>query len=131
MPDKVILIKEKKTWEALDYCRAKHRDLVSITGRHQQRWVQESARMANTEFVWLGMRYTCTLDLWFSVSDRLVCYDNWAPDELAECGMASVMESGTKKLPMKSLISSVLSKPIGIFTATSSLFSNVSALWVY
>ncbi|KAI4808623.1 hypothetical protein KUCAC02_000676 [Chaenocephalus aceratus] len=67
--DKVILIKEKKTWdEALDYCRAKHRDLVSITDRHQQRWVEKRAKMAETAFVWLGMRYTCTLDLWFWVT---------------------------------------------------------------
>ncbi|KAK1889999.1 Macrophage mannose receptor 1 [Dissostichus eleginoides] len=91
--DKVILIKESKTWdEALDHCRANHRDLVSITDRHQQRWVQEKAEMADTEFVWLGMRYTCTLDLWFWVIDRLVCYDNWAPQEMAECGMAAVMK---------------------------------------
>ncbi|XP_034071997.1 C-type mannose receptor 2-like [Gymnodraco acuticeps] len=95
--DKVILIKEKKTWdEALTYCREKHHDLVSITDRHQQRWVQERAKMADTEFVWLGMRYTCTLDLWFWVIDRLVCYDNWATDEEAECGMAAVMERDGK-----------------------------------
>ncbi|KAK1889852.1 Macrophage mannose receptor 1 [Dissostichus eleginoides] len=91
--DKVILIKEKKTWdEALTYCREKHHDLVSITDRHQQRWVQERAKMADTEFVWLGMRYTCTLDLWFWVSDRRVCYDNWAPDQMDDCGTAGVME---------------------------------------
>nr|XP_033934886.1 macrophage mannose receptor 1-like [Pseudochaenichthys georgianus] len=94
--DKVILIKEKKTWdEALTYCREKHHDLVSITDSHQQRWVQETAKMADTEFVWLGMRYTCTLDLWFWVIDRLVCYDNWAKQEKTRqvhCDMAAVME---------------------------------------
>ncbi|KAI4790303.1 hypothetical protein KUCAC02_034709 [Chaenocephalus aceratus] len=94
--DKVILIKENKTWdEALTYCREKHHDLVSITDRHQQRWVQEKAKMADTEFVWLGMRYTCTLDLWFWVIDRLVCYDNWAKQEKTRqvhCDMATVME---------------------------------------
>ncbi|KAI4788942.1 hypothetical protein KUCAC02_035531 [Chaenocephalus aceratus] len=94
--DKVILIKEKKTWdEALTYCREKHHDLVSITDRHQQRWVQEKAKMADTEFVWLGMRYTCTLDLWFWVIDRLVCYDNWAKQEKTRqvhCDMATVMK---------------------------------------
>nr|XP_033962425.1 macrophage mannose receptor 1-like [Pseudochaenichthys georgianus] len=96
-PDKVILIKENKTWdEALTYCREKHHDLVSITDRHQQRWVQEKAKMADTEFVWLGMHYTCTLDLWFWVIDRLVCYHNWATDELEECGMAAVMERDGK-----------------------------------
>ncbi|XP_034006135.1 C-type mannose receptor 2-like isoform X1 [Trematomus bernacchii] len=94
VPDKVILIKEKKTWdEALTYCRENHRDLVSITDSHQQRWVQERAKMADTEFVWLGMRYTCTLDLWLWVIDRLVCYDHWATDQMDEqCGMAGVME---------------------------------------
>ncbi|KAI4797298.1 hypothetical protein KUCAC02_025194 [Chaenocephalus aceratus] len=94
--DKVILIKEKKTWdEALTYCRENHHDLVSITDRHQQRWVQERDKMADTEFVWLGMRYTCTLDLWFWVIDRLVCYDNWAKQEKTRqvhCDMAAVMK---------------------------------------
>ncbi|KAJ4948770.1 hypothetical protein JOQ06_020293 [Pogonophryne albipinna] len=91
--DKVILINESKTWdEALTYCREKHHDLVSITDSHQQRWVEKRAKMADTEFVWLGMHYTCTLDLWFWVSNRLVCYDNWAQQETAECGMAAVMK---------------------------------------
>ncbi|KAL3046144.1 hypothetical protein OYC64_004202 [Pagothenia borchgrevinki] len=98
--DKVILIKENKTWdEALTYCRENHRDLVSITDRHQQRWVQERAKMADTEFVWLGMRYTCTLDLWFWVIDCLVCYNNWAPEEKTRpvhCDMATVMKRDGK-----------------------------------
>ncbi|XP_034001453.1 macrophage mannose receptor 1-like [Trematomus bernacchii] len=96
--DKVILINESKTWdEALTYCRENHHDLVSITDRHQQRWVQERAKMADTEFVWLGMRYTCTLDLWFWVNDRLVCYHNWAQDNMDEqCGMAGVMKRDGK-----------------------------------
>ncbi|XP_034006134.1 C-type mannose receptor 2-like [Trematomus bernacchii] len=98
--DKVILIKEKKTWdEAVDYCRENHCDLVSITDSHQQRWVQERAKMADTEFVWLGMRYTCTLDLWFWVIDRLVCFNNWAPEEKTrqvQCDMATVMKRDGK-----------------------------------
>ncbi|XP_034006129.1 C-type mannose receptor 2-like [Trematomus bernacchii] len=98
--DKVILIKENKTWdEALTYCRVKHRDLVSITDRHQQRWVQEGAKRADTEFVWLGMRYTCTLDLWFWVIDRLVCYNNWAQEEKTrqvQCDMATTMKRDGK-----------------------------------
>ncbi|KAL3046157.1 hypothetical protein OYC64_004214 [Pagothenia borchgrevinki] len=94
--DKVILIKESKTWdEALTYCRENHRVLVSITDRHQQRWVEKRAKMTDTP-VWLGMRYTCTLDLWFWVSDRLVCYQNWATDEMADCGMAGVMKRDGK-----------------------------------
>ncbi|GLD57321.1 macrophage mannose receptor 1-like protein [Lates japonicus] len=74
--NEVILIKESKTWEeALNYCRENYSDLVSITNPHQQRWVQRRAKKASTPFVWSGLRYTCTLDLWFWVNDQLVCYD--------------------------------------------------------
>ncbi|GLD64720.1 putative C-type lectin domain family 20 member A [Lates japonicus] len=69
--DEVILINESKTWEeALNYCRENHSDLVSITNPHQQRWVQRRAKKASTPLVWLGLRYTCTLDLWFWVNDH-------------------------------------------------------------
>ncbi|KAI4798327.1 hypothetical protein KUCAC02_022132 [Chaenocephalus aceratus] len=96
--DKVILIKEKKTWdEALTYCREKHHDLVSITDRHQQRWVEKRAKMADTEFVWLGMRYTCTLDLSFRVSDRSVCNPNLVPKKkTVRCESAVAMERDGK-----------------------------------
>ncbi|KAK1890265.1 FRAS1-related extracellular matrix protein 1 [Dissostichus eleginoides] len=119
MTDKVILIKENKTWEeALTYCRENHRDLVSITDSHQQRWVQKRAKMADTEFVWLGMRYTCTLDLWFWVSDRSVCNPNLAPKKkTVRCDSAAVMERDGKWY-----------KKADIFTATSSLFSNMYLL---
>ncbi|XP_013763501.1 natural killer cells antigen CD94-like, partial [Pundamilia nyererei] len=76
--DKLILIKENKTWEeALDYCRESHRGLVSITNPYQQRWVEVIAKNASSPFVWLGLRYSCTLDLWFWVNDKLVCYEKW------------------------------------------------------
>ncbi|KAM4537502.1 macrophage mannose receptor 1-like isoform 1-T2 [Odontesthes bonariensis] len=94
--DKVVLIKENKTWEeALYFCRKYYTDLVSITNPHQQRWVQERARNASTALVWLGLRYTCTLDLWFWVSDQLVCYDNWAPNgRFEECDMSATIDRG-------------------------------------
>ncbi|XP_044040845.1 macrophage mannose receptor 1-like [Siniperca chuatsi] len=94
--DKVILIKQNKTWEeALHFCRENHNDLVSITNPDEQRWVQERAKKADTPFVWLGLRYTCTLDLWFWVSDELVCYENWAPDQkMDDCDMSGAMDRG-------------------------------------
>ncbi|XP_038870148.1 L-selectin-like [Salvelinus namaycush] len=53
-------LEENKMWgEALDYCREKHVDLVSV---HSQR-VQQRARRASTDHVWLVLRYTCTLVL--------------------------------------------------------------------
>ncbi|CAB1426983.1 unnamed protein product [Pleuronectes platessa] len=67
--DKMKLIKQEKTWEeALDFCREKHDDLVSITDQKQQEWVKEEVGQAGTDFIWLGLRYTCTLNIWFWVN---------------------------------------------------------------
>ncbi|XP_047449459.1 macrophage mannose receptor 1-like [Mugil cephalus] len=93
--DKVILIKENKTWEeALYYCRDNYNDLVSITNPHQQRWVQERAKKASTPFVWLGLRYSCFLDFWFWCSCEVVNYKNWASDESNDCDMSGAMDTG-------------------------------------
>uniref|UniRef100_A0AAZ1XB69 C-type lectin domain-containing protein n=1 Tax=Oreochromis aureus TaxID=47969 RepID=A0AAZ1XB69_OREAU len=94
--DKLILIKENKTWEeALDYCRKFHRNLVSITNPQEQGWVQDKASNTSSPFVWLGLRYSCTLDLWFWVNDKLVCYEKWSREgKTEECGRAVGMESG-------------------------------------
>ncbi|KAF3697761.1 Macrophage mannose receptor 1 [Channa argus] len=93
--DKVILVNERKTWvEALNYCRKYHHDLVSITNPHEQRWVQERAKDANSPLVWLGLRYSCTLDFWFWVSDKRFSYSNWASKVTDGCDMSAAMETG-------------------------------------
>uniref|UniRef100_A0A668VH02 C-type lectin domain-containing protein n=1 Tax=Oreochromis aureus TaxID=47969 RepID=A0A668VH02_OREAU len=88
--------KENKTWEeALNYCREKHHDLVSISNPEEQRWVQERAKNASTPFVWLGLRYSCTLDLWFWINDNRVCYERWASGGRNEdCDMSAAMTTG-------------------------------------
>uniref|UniRef100_A0A3B5LCL0 C-type lectin domain-containing protein n=1 Tax=Xiphophorus couchianus TaxID=32473 RepID=A0A3B5LCL0_9TELE len=64
--DKVILIKENKTWnEALTY-----------------------SKNASTPFVWIGLRFSCRLNVWFWVCD------NWAWDEQNDCNMFGSMEAG-------------------------------------
>ncbi|XP_039667415.1 macrophage mannose receptor 1-like [Perca fluviatilis] len=92
--DSVILINQSMIWEdALYYCRDHYRDLVSITNLDEQRWVQERAKMASTPYVWLGLRYTCTLDFWFWVSDETVHYKNWGPGEPGDdCNMSGAMD---------------------------------------
>lgn len=42
-------------------------------------WVAARAKRASTSHVWLGLRHTCTVDLWFWVSREGTCYHNWAP----------------------------------------------------
>uniref|UniRef100_A0A3B4ETG9 C-type lectin domain-containing protein n=1 Tax=Pundamilia nyererei TaxID=303518 RepID=A0A3B4ETG9_9CICH len=79
MADKLILISQNQTWEeALNYCRQKHNDLVSIRNSEEQRWVQERAKNASTPFVWLGLYYGCAARLWLWVTDYVVCYERWA-----------------------------------------------------
>ncbi|XP_032438351.1 macrophage mannose receptor 1-like [Xiphophorus hellerii] len=93
--DKLILIKEKMNWEdALYYCRDHHHDLVTITNMDDQIWIQEKVKNASTPFVWTGLRYTCTLDFWFWVSDEVVIYKNWAEGEpMDDCDMSGAMET--------------------------------------
>ncbi|XP_043952846.1 C-type mannose receptor 2-like [Gambusia affinis] len=96
--DKLILVTESKTWEeALNYCREKHHDLVTITNMDDQRWIQEKVKVASTDFVWTGLSYACTLDLWFWVSDEVVSYKNWAEGEpMDDCDMSGAMETRGK-----------------------------------
>ncbi|XP_014882828.1 C-type mannose receptor 2-like [Poecilia latipinna] len=96
--DNMILVKEKMNWEdALYYCRDHHHDLVTITNMDDQRWIQEKVKEASTDYVWMGLRYTCTLDFWFWVSDEVVRYKNWASDEpMDDCDMSGAMETGGK-----------------------------------
>ncbi|XP_019961810.2 macrophage mannose receptor 1-like [Paralichthys olivaceus] len=98
--DKIKLIKQNKTWqEAMDYCREHHNDLISITDVQQQRWVQERAKNAQTEFIWLGLRYTCTLDMWFWVTGEDFIYDNWEscpPTQGCYSGAAMKTDKGYK-----------------------------------
>ncbi|GLD66855.1 uncharacterized protein AKAME5_002941100, partial [Lates japonicus] len=68
------------TWaDALYYCRDRHTDLASILDEEDQDWAVLMAKEAQTHFVWLGLRYTCTLDFWFWVEDHRLEYNNWAP----------------------------------------------------
>uniref|UniRef100_A0A9J8CKR4 Si:dkey-28d5.1 n=1 Tax=Cyprinus carpio carpio TaxID=630221 RepID=A0A9J8CKR4_CYPCA len=78
--DKLIVIRENLTWsEALRYCRQNHVDLVSVHSEEIQREVMNVVKLASTAEVWLGLRYSHILGVWFWVSGETVCYQNWAP----------------------------------------------------
>uniref|UniRef100_A0A674CND5 Macrophage mannose receptor 1-like n=1 Tax=Salmo trutta TaxID=8032 RepID=A0A674CND5_SALTR len=80
--DELVLVTENKTWsEALWHCRDLDMELVSAHNQSIQHWVQKRAKMASSLFVWLGLRYTCTLDFWFWVNGEESCYHNWADRE--------------------------------------------------
>uniref|UniRef100_A0A674CN30 C-type lectin domain-containing protein n=1 Tax=Salmo trutta TaxID=8032 RepID=A0A674CN30_SALTR len=74
--------KKNNTWsEALWHCRDLDMELVSAHNQSIQHWVQQRAKKASSHFVWLGLRYTCTLDFWFWVNGEESCYHNWADRE--------------------------------------------------
>ncbi|KAL1276267.1 hypothetical protein QQF64_035890 [Cirrhinus molitorella] len=78
--DKLILIKDNLTWsEALRYCRQNHEDLVSVNSDEIQHEVMNVVKGASTAAVWLGLRYSRILGIWYWVSGETVCYHNWAP----------------------------------------------------
>ncbi|KAK5615658.1 hypothetical protein CRENBAI_023826 [Crenichthys baileyi] len=83
-------------WEdALYYCRDHNHDLVNTTNLGEQRWVQEKAKKASTDHVWMGLRYTCTLDFWFWVGDEVVSYKDWVSGgQMDDCDMSGAMETG-------------------------------------
>ncbi|XP_056318624.1 macrophage mannose receptor 1-like [Danio aesculapii] len=78
--DKLIVIQQNLSWsEALRYCRQNHVDLVSVQSVEMQRRVMNVVKLASTEAVWLGLRFSHILGIWFWVSGETVCYNNWAP----------------------------------------------------
>ncbi|XP_016360676.1 C-type mannose receptor 2-like [Sinocyclocheilus anshuiensis] len=78
--DKLIVIRENLTWsEALRYCRQNHVDLVSVHSEEIQHEVRNVVKRASTAAVWLGLRHSCTVGIWFWVNGETACYQNWAP----------------------------------------------------
>ncbi|XP_056604716.1 macrophage mannose receptor 1-like [Triplophysa dalaica] len=78
--EKLILIEENLSWtEAVRYCRENHVDLVSVDSEKIQLWAAEVALEASTDSVWLGLRHSCSVGIWFWVNGEIVCYQNWAP----------------------------------------------------
>ncbi|XP_047192056.1 macrophage mannose receptor 1 isoform X2 [Scophthalmus maximus] len=94
--DGMILIRENKTWEdAWIYCRENYEDLVSITDARQLELIAARAKMADTDHVWLGLRYSCTLDLWFWVTGERFSYNRFdSNQESNRCNAAIAMEMG-------------------------------------
>ncbi|XP_064202003.1 macrophage mannose receptor 1-like [Anguilla rostrata] len=115
--DNLILVQENKTWdEALEHCRRYHDDLVS--SETVEHWVKRRARNATTASVWLGVRYSCALQVWHWVSGEVLCYPSWASeDRESECGHRGAIESGGGQrqvsLPKTERLNFICSKRLG------------------
>ncbi|KAG7242434.1 hypothetical protein INR49_022823 [Caranx melampygus] len=72
--DNVILVKENKTWEeALEHCRALNAqyELVSVVPGTEHDFVMTKVTPANTEEVWIGLRYLAGGWLWVNGANVL------------------------------------------------------------
>ncbi|XP_018601499.1 lithostathine-1-beta-like [Scleropages formosus] len=86
------------TWnEAQSYCRENNVDLVSVYSEEIQNWVERMVRSATSSHVWLGLRFSCRLKLWFWVTGSVACYQNWVPGNgsgAGHCGNTGAVQSG-------------------------------------
>ncbi|XP_014880770.1 C-type mannose receptor 2-like [Poecilia latipinna] len=95
--DKLILIKEAMNWEdALTYCRGHHHDLVTITNMDEQKQIQEKVKEASTDYVWLGLRFSCRLSVWFWVCPPTGYENKTSAGQTSDCHMYGAMETGGK-----------------------------------
>uniref|UniRef100_A0AAQ6ISH4 C-type lectin domain-containing protein n=1 Tax=Anabas testudineus TaxID=64144 RepID=A0AAQ6ISH4_ANATE len=90
----LMLIKENKTWvDALSYCRTLNMHLAYISDIEVQAKAAFESTQSNSPFVWLGLRYTCTLDFWFWINGHSLDYTNWSTHTEKECDMSAAMET--------------------------------------
>ncbi|XP_014827212.1 PREDICTED: secretory phospholipase A2 receptor-like [Poecilia mexicana] len=90
--DKVILVKENMNWsKALNHCRTHHHDLVTITNMDDQRWIQEKVKEASTDYVWMGLRFNCTLNFWFWVCPGMTTF-NISDGATDDCNISGCMD---------------------------------------
>ncbi|KAA0724071.1 C-type lectin domain family 10 member A MMGL [Triplophysa tibetana] len=94
--DRLILIKENLTWsEALKYCRENHMDLFSVHLNMSEKNLNTVVQHASTREVWLGLRHSCIVGIWFWVSGEIVCDEKWADgNEPAVDNCETVTRSG-------------------------------------
>ncbi|KAL6112491.1 uncharacterized protein ACO6RY_09241 [Pungitius sinensis] len=80
----LVLVKENQTWEgAMERCRQRHSDLVSVTSESVLLETLRTSREAQTERVWTGLRFLA--DGWLWVSGEAMSYRAWSPGETPQC----------------------------------------------
>ncbi|KAK7910397.1 hypothetical protein WMY93_015081 [Mugilogobius chulae] len=87
----------EETWmEAYDYCNQNYCKLAFfLDHKYLKTMVQVRAEMADTEFVWVGLFYSCAMKTWMWVNGRYVDNDNnnWKhPGEQNDCSVAGAIE---------------------------------------
>uniref|UniRef100_A0A8C6SEP9 C-type lectin domain-containing protein n=1 Tax=Neogobius melanostomus TaxID=47308 RepID=A0A8C6SEP9_9GOBI len=98
--DHMVLVKERKTWEeALLHCRRNYGELAMMTDEHEQRKVLARAKMADTDYVWVGLHFSCFFEEWLWVNGHWVASDDqhWKNrNERPDCNVSGAMQKTGK-----------------------------------
>lgn len=80
----MILVSEPKTWEeALDHCRDRYVDLVSLVSEGEQVVALRKIQGDQNGYVWIGLRFLA--GSWFWVNEDSLKYQSWLDDESQQC----------------------------------------------
>ncbi|XP_055041028.2 L-selectin-like [Misgurnus anguillicaudatus] len=80
----MILVSEPKSWEeALDYCRGRYVDLVSLTSDKEQVAAVRKIQSVQNGYVWTGLRFLS--GSWFWVYGDSLQYENWLDKGQKQC----------------------------------------------
>ncbi|XP_073671780.1 uncharacterized protein [Paramisgurnus dabryanus] len=94
-PNNLKLMQMNLSWsEALKYCRENHVDLVSVDSEKIQFMVTKVIHQSSTDAVWMGLRHSCAVGLWFWVNGEMVCNQNWAPGNGTSDANCDTVKSG-------------------------------------
>uniref|UniRef100_A0A8C1LUN5 C-type lectin domain-containing protein n=1 Tax=Cyprinus carpio TaxID=7962 RepID=A0A8C1LUN5_CYPCA len=74
-----VPVQEKNWTDAQKHCR-QDMDLVSVDSEQMQRRVMNVTSSALSDHVWLGLRQSRILGVWFWVNGHTMCYNQWASD---------------------------------------------------
>ncbi|XP_069031245.1 macrophage mannose receptor 1-like [Embiotoca jacksoni] len=95
MKDNLVLVKENKTWEeALEHCRSitdgeRRHELLSVQPGQDQRYMMYKVTEADTEEVWVGLRFLAGYWLWVNGDDVLYPGLPLCPLHGQSCGVLS------------------------------------------
>uniref|UniRef100_A0A8C4RU25 C-type lectin domain-containing protein n=1 Tax=Erpetoichthys calabaricus TaxID=27687 RepID=A0A8C4RU25_ERPCA len=83
------------TWEdALDYCRERNSDLISISSQMEQDAIAALVNTTNSPNVWLGLRRSRMFGFWFWIDEKPLSYEQWvngSSSQLPACKRCAVM----------------------------------------
>ncbi|XP_039624822.1 macrophage mannose receptor 1-like isoform X2 [Polypterus senegalus] len=91
----VTFINTNSTWEdAVDYCREKNSDLISISSKLEQDAIAALVNITGSSSVWLGLRQSRLFGFWFWIDEKPLSYEKWLhgpPSQLPALSSCAVM----------------------------------------